>query len=528
MPVRLTCPSCSAALSVKDEHAGRAIKCPKCGGVIPASAPAAPAAPPPPAPPAPLPPEPLDEPEKPAKTGGKITGAPTSARRKDEAEDEPRRKKPAAADRGEDEPPRKRRDEDDRDADEPPRKRRRDEDEDEDDRPRRRGKASGSSMSGPALIGIIFGVLLLCCGAPVGIGYYVVTKVRDKVQEVAGELEKWNPAATKANYEGLKVGTTTRAQAEQTLGKGRAPNADDLANIFGSDKSSAATWQGAVGKGRALMWRNADDYILVMFHPSAEADARVQMKQWKPKAPPGTSEGSTDDAAFVQKYPAVPKDDVSGPAVNVTGEDISAAYKTDRAAADAKYKDKVVLIEGTLEAFDLFGDVTYVRLRGVGNAGTGGVVPRITIAASELNKFLAASRGQVVKVRGRCVGLSGPFVDILGGKHEGNGPDVSVTATVATYFADYTRDEAGADAKYKDKALTLTNARVESKTADALYLVASTKTAKTNLRIKVSTAGDLRKLFENLKVGDMVKAVKGEGAGKFENEVYLNGAWIVP
>ncbi len=37
MPIRLTCPSCSATLSVKDEFAGRAVKCPKCNGVIPAA-----------------------------------------------------------------------------------------------------------------------------------------------------------------------------------------------------------------------------------------------------------------------------------------------------------------------------------------------------------------------------------------------------------------------------------------------------------------------------------------------------------
>ena len=382
-------------------------------------------------------------------------------------------------------------------------------------------------MGTPAILGLVFGLLLLCCGVPLGIGYYAFTKVRDKVVEVAGEMEKWNPAVTKANYENLKVGTTTRAQAEQTLSKGRAPTDADLEKAFGNDKAAIATWQGVRSKGRALMWRNSDDYLFVMLHPSAEADARIQMKDWKPKTPPGASEGLSDDAWFIQKYPAVPKDDVSGPAVNVTGEDISTAYKAGPKAADAKYKDKVVLIEGTLEAFDLFGDVTYVRLRGDGNAGQGGIVPRVTVAASELNKFLTASRGQIVKVRGRCIGLSGPFVDIVGGKHEGNGPDTSVNATVATYLADYSRDEAAADAKYKDKALTLTNARVESKTADALYLVASTK-SKTNLRLKVAIPADLRKLSENLKVGDAVKTVKGEGAGKFENEVYLNGAWVVP
>jgi hypothetical protein len=35
MAIALSCPSCVQALKVKDELAGRKIKCPKCGGVIP-------------------------------------------------------------------------------------------------------------------------------------------------------------------------------------------------------------------------------------------------------------------------------------------------------------------------------------------------------------------------------------------------------------------------------------------------------------------------------------------------------------
>ena len=34
MAIALSCPSCDHALKVKDELAGRRIKCPKCGGSI--------------------------------------------------------------------------------------------------------------------------------------------------------------------------------------------------------------------------------------------------------------------------------------------------------------------------------------------------------------------------------------------------------------------------------------------------------------------------------------------------------------
>lgn len=56
MPVRVTCPSCGTELAVRDEHAGRAVRCPSCKAVIPPAG-AAPA--PPPLPPADPPGPPL-------------------------------------------------------------------------------------------------------------------------------------------------------------------------------------------------------------------------------------------------------------------------------------------------------------------------------------------------------------------------------------------------------------------------------------------------------------------------------------
>lgn len=49
MPVRVVCPSCATQLNVRDEHAGRPVRCPKCGFMIPPADAAAPPAPPRPA-----------------------------------------------------------------------------------------------------------------------------------------------------------------------------------------------------------------------------------------------------------------------------------------------------------------------------------------------------------------------------------------------------------------------------------------------------------------------------------------------
>src|SRR6185437_13625991 len=89
MALRIVCPSCAGQLNVKDEFAGRALKCPKCNYVIPPSfgpsapppvapiaklAPVAPKPPPPVARPiAPKAPEPLSLDDEPPRRSSKPT-----------------------------------------------------------------------------------------------------------------------------------------------------------------------------------------------------------------------------------------------------------------------------------------------------------------------------------------------------------------------------------------------------------------------------------------------------------------------
>src|SRR5687768_5065961 len=105
MPVRVTCPSCSAQLNVKDELAGRMVKCPKCGNTMTVPA-ATPDAPPDLTTPPPLPPP---EPEK---SPFEELGASPGAKADDE---EPRRPKAKPARGEEEDRPRGRRREDDED-----------------------------------------------------------------------------------------------------------------------------------------------------------------------------------------------------------------------------------------------------------------------------------------------------------------------------------------------------------------------------------------------------------------------------
>ncbi|MDB5313094.1 MAG: hypothetical protein JWO38_7296 [Gemmataceae bacterium] len=123
MPISFEC-SCGKTLQVKDEFAGRRVRCPACSGVaaVPAADPGFEVV---------DEPSPVPAPSKPAPVRAKPVERP------DDEEDKPRSRKPR--DEDDDRPRTRRRDEDDdEDDDDRPRTRRRNEDDDEDDAPRKK------------------------------------------------------------------------------------------------------------------------------------------------------------------------------------------------------------------------------------------------------------------------------------------------------------------------------------------------------------------------------------------------------
>jgi predicted Zn finger-like uncharacterized protein len=488
MPIRITCPSCSATLSVKDEFAGRAVKCPKCGGVIPPAPPAAPSAPaeppaasasPPPAPVAEKPPETepeepafeeLDEPAKPAKTGGKITGKPvTRAKGADDDEDRPRRKD--GGDDG-DRPRRKDRDAADRDErdDRPGRRRRREED---DDRPARGKKEGGSG--GVLIVGIICGTLLLCCTGVAGLGYWFYTKAKEAVETVKEGLEKTNLRVNETTFRGLTVGSTTRTQAENTLGGGKIATAEDIEKALGADAAAADKWMSMVVRNRAVVWRNGDDFILAAFHPNADGTARLQMKEWRPKIGLSASAGEPNDAAFLEKYPpgkpvgpgpggGNDEEPPPGPLTEVTAEDLAQEYKDNESTADAKYKGKWLLVEGKVKQMDPGGktDSPGVQLDGV-KAGKFDLLVRCFCPPDEAGKVLNLTRGQAVTVQGKCVGNPAKtFVRLDHCRVKSFEKDPAIQTSAADLVAEFAKDFEAANEKYKDKEVFVTDAVVVS------------------------------------------------------------------
>jgi hypothetical protein len=156
MAIQFTC-SCGRKLQAAEEHAGRRVKCPACGGetTVPADSSAVQPAEVVPSRPAAVQ---AEEPPPPAADDERDDDRPRRRRQKDDDEDDDR--------------PRRRRRDDDEDDDRPRRRRRRedDEDDDEDYEPRRAARGT----SGKATAALVLGLLTFCTGILTGVPAIIV------------------------------------------------------------------------------------------------------------------------------------------------------------------------------------------------------------------------------------------------------------------------------------------------------------------------------------------------------------------
>jgi hypothetical protein len=154
MPIDVQCDDCGKKLRLRDDLAGKRIKCPGCGEPLTVTAAL----------------EEIEDEPPPRKTAVRSADArPAIKRSRDDDEDErPAPKRRRDEDDEEDERPAAKRRRDDEEDDERPARRRRDDDDEdeEDDRPRKKKgkkKKGGGSMV-PIIIGIVAAVLLLLGG----------------------------------------------------------------------------------------------------------------------------------------------------------------------------------------------------------------------------------------------------------------------------------------------------------------------------------------------------------------------------
>ncbi len=193
MPIEFSCGECDRPIRVKDELAGKRIKCPGCSEAVT------------------VPEE--DAPPPPKKSGLRAApAAPARRRAEDEEDDRPRRPARGRDDEDEDDRPRRpsRARDEDEDEGRPRKGRGRDDDEDEDDRPRKKPKKQGGSGM-LMVLGIGGGVLgLLLIG---GLLWWLLSGGR------AGgtvNLKDWVPGDA-AGFFSVRMASLNQSQHVQTL-----------------------------------------------------------------------------------------------------------------------------------------------------------------------------------------------------------------------------------------------------------------------------------------------------------------------
>lgn len=198
-------------------------------------------------------------------------------------------------------------------------------------------------------------------------------------------------------------------------------------------------------------------------------------------------------------------------AAEVRAEVVANESQNDPLAADRKFKGKTLIVEGPVKRLYRrpvpgAGVVVAVTVVGAPSA----VQPEGTIVHCECRpedekRALELSPGQTVHIHGRCEESA---IAPRNCTIESAGPDPSVRVSAAELVAEFLADQKAAEAKYKGKPLTLTDAVVERKYGGAnngrLVLVFEPKkSVAVTAKWPESGAAD-QKQFAAVKPGDRV------------------------
>ncbi|HEY1188563.1 MAG TPA: hypothetical protein VGE74_13000, partial [Gemmata sp.] len=318
-------------------------------------------------------------------------------------------------------------------------------------------------------------------------------------------------------------GNTPRVAADAHLGAGRVATGADLPKVFANEPVRAGEWAAKVSASRAIVWQNGDEYVIAAFHPGADGTGRLQAKAWCPKHGRVLQEGELDDAKFLQRYPPF------GPGLPITAAELAHAYKG-ATIAETKFRNRWLSVEGKLvDVVHNSNEEPVAVLEGVPLGEGRSLHVRAQLAKADETKLLSLSRGQTVKLKGRCTGLNGvAFVDLAGGTFVSAGTDPNPIVSASDLLAEHARNPYGTDTKYKEKALTITNAVVERKESDtALVVSAGPQGGSARFRVTVPFDTVFRKQLADLKPGDRIK-IKGEYHESHNGTVNLQRAWLAP
>jgi hypothetical protein len=359
-------------------------------------------------------------------------------------------------------------------------------------------------------------------------------------------LPETNDKITQENVDKIKK-EMTLAEVEAILGKGKPATIADVRDACSGLHSSSVEdrikrWTPKCDQNAAFRWQNGRERVLIAFTTPPAQGGKVQALLTRLVEGgnlvlndirlPLLSSGGGGEESRGGGGDSGPRPAAS---VTVTAEQLAGDYAGNKGSADGKYKDRWLNVEGPLEDIDLsyLGGCT-VRLKG-SKPPPGkllGKSIRCVIPEAQMSRALGLTRGQKVKVKGKCSGETASlFIDLLEGEIVDTGPDPAVPVSAARLAQDYAGNEQAADARYKDKELLVTGV-LEEHTKDrigVLKVVLRGATKKTSQTVKVVAAypAEWKDRFAKLKPGDRIK-VKGECSGYWDGKVSINRCWLVP
>jgi hypothetical protein len=244
-----------------------------------------------------------------------------------------------------------------------------------------------------------------------------------------------------------------------------------------------------------------------------------------PSGKPGRGRIDTDS-----EPPGSPTPDYTVKAVDLCKE-----YEADATAADAKYKGKWLLVEGPVApngvkpGFMVGLSVELGEYRP--EPDRSGRSVRADMADAWLSKARALSDTQVVKIKGKCQGDAGLWVDLVQCELVAEGADPALVVTAAQLTKE-AADPGAASKKYQGKPMRVEGTVVEvlkspGGVPDVVVLAGHDERAANPARVHASYPGAWARHFEGLKKGQKV-TLKANWAGARDARVALDGARPVP
>jgi hypothetical protein len=215
---------------------------------------------------------------------------------------------------------------------------------------------------------------------------------------------------------------------------------------------------------------------------------------------------------------------LKGPPVEVSAEKLAEEYAADRKAADAKYKNKLLQVKGTVATVNKFETSNRIYLAGYKKKPTDSLLDypvRCAVRPELLDKVPLLSRGQLVQVTGKCTdGGTGVNLADCGFKELGESSVIQISAEDLT--KEFAANKDAADKKYNNKEMI-----VEGPVADlALQQLPPRAILAGDAPWTVACKTGQREEFQKLTKGEKAR-IRGHYDGYLNNQVLLNGSFVL-